>query len=404
MFLTSFIIFVVLQNTVLASNCRQVIPIDGLFPNGSFTSPGWPNPYQPNKNCTWTISSLPGTYIKLTVTHFDLQDDIHCSDKVLIRPGNEAGVKLCAHNRDLPFVAYSSNNHFDVHFIADGTTVSQSTGFKAEYVVLQASCPPSNLDGLSGRIVSPNFPDYYPSTMCCEYNITVPLGYQVELNFSTFDLEDSYDCTNDYVTVDDLSNQHSIWVLCGVLRSDGNMLSYRSRGRSMLVTFVSDDDVIANGFEAKFTAMQETLSFSITSSYVSPTNMVFTHTTTSMFSSKSHEITKSTFELVAPSKTSTCKPVMTPSPTVALRETEFLGGTYRSIPNHTIKGHSIRKLSTSSQIACVLLCQQSSKCKSVTYLYVSQSSGLCTLHKTNIRETPGSIVAESHVIYYELIT
>lgn len=122
-----------------ASNCGQVIPIDGLIPNGSFSSPGWPNPYQPHKNCTWTISGLKRTYIKLTVTHFDLQDDPHCNDMVLIRPGNEAGVRLCAQSIDVPFVAYSSNNRFVVHFIADGTTVSQSTGFRAEYIVLKGN-------------------------------------------------------------------------------------------------------------------------------------------------------------------------------------------------------------------------------------------------------------------------
>jgi hypothetical protein len=83
---------------------------------------------------------------------------------------------------------------------------------------------------------------------------------------------------------------------------------------------------------------------------------------------------------------------------------DHIVGAYWSIPSHTIKGHSVRKLSTTSDITCVLLCQRTSICKSVTYLPMSQSLGLCTLHKTNMRETPGSFEARRHVIYFELIT
>jgi hypothetical protein len=41
-------------------------------PEGTFTSPGYPNAYTENVNCVWYISVQPGLRIRLTFTSFQL--------------------------------------------------------------------------------------------------------------------------------------------------------------------------------------------------------------------------------------------------------------------------------------------------------------------------------------------
>ncbi|XP_025032314.1 mannan-binding lectin serine protease 1-like [Python bivittatus] len=50
-----------------------------------------------------------------------------------------------------------------------------------------------------GEILSPSFPDSYPSDSEVTWNISVPDGFRVRLYFMHFDLEPSYLCEYDYV-------------------------------------------------------------------------------------------------------------------------------------------------------------------------------------------------------------
>ena len=54
---------------------------------------------------------------------------------------------------------------------------------------------------------TPGFPNTYPNNLNITWNIKAPPGYQIEIYFSDFNLEDSYDetmggaCAYDYVQV-----------------------------------------------------------------------------------------------------------------------------------------------------------------------------------------------------------
>ena len=52
-------------------------------PTGSFTSPGYPNPYDHRRVCEWKIVVPTGQYIQLTIETFDLESHSSCAYDVL---------------------------------------------------------------------------------------------------------------------------------------------------------------------------------------------------------------------------------------------------------------------------------------------------------------------------------
>ncbi|TFJ95815.1 glyceraldehyde-3-phosphate dehydrogenase [Platysternon megacephalum] len=55
---------------------------------------------------------------------------------------------------------------------------------------------------LFGEITSPNYPKPYPNNNISTWDITIPKGFVVKLNFWQFDLQPSESCLSDYVKGD----------------------------------------------------------------------------------------------------------------------------------------------------------------------------------------------------------
>lgn len=47
-------------------------------PEGSFSSPSYPNAYPANKECVYTINQSPGSVVTLSFTAFDLEGSTNC--------------------------------------------------------------------------------------------------------------------------------------------------------------------------------------------------------------------------------------------------------------------------------------------------------------------------------------
>uniref|UniRef100_A0A3B3TV83 CUB domain-containing protein n=1 Tax=Poecilia latipinna TaxID=48699 RepID=A0A3B3TV83_9TELE len=52
-------------------------------PNGSISSPGYPNKYPDNRECIWYITTTPGSSITLTIHEFDVEFHDNCNYDVL---------------------------------------------------------------------------------------------------------------------------------------------------------------------------------------------------------------------------------------------------------------------------------------------------------------------------------
>lgn len=71
---------------------------------------------------------------------------------------------------------------------------------------IEAAPSVKNLTGSFGSFSTPNFPAVYEDNLDLEWDIKVRAGYQIKIQFTTFDLEDSYEplegaCIYDYVKV-----------------------------------------------------------------------------------------------------------------------------------------------------------------------------------------------------------
>ncbi|XP_065428854.1 complement C1r subcomponent-like [Chrysemys picta bellii] len=102
---------------------------------------------------------------------------------------------------------------------------------------------------LFGEITSPNYPKPYPNNNISSWDITVPKGFVVKLNFWQFDLQPSESCLSDYVKI--TADKKDLGQHCGQLGSaTGNHPGVRdfvSKGNWMRLMFHSDFSNEDNG-------------------------------------------------------------------------------------------------------------------------------------------------------------
>ncbi|XP_028568591.2 complement C1r subcomponent [Podarcis muralis] len=117
---------------------------------------------------------------------------------------------------------------------------------------------------LFGEVRSPNYPKPYPNNNESTWDISVPKGFRVKLNFWQFDLEPSEDCTYDYVKI--TANKKDLGRYCGQQDSStGNHPRGKdilSAGNRMRLLFHSDfsneengTNVFYKGFQAYYQAV-----------------------------------------------------------------------------------------------------------------------------------------------------
>lgn len=99
----------------------------------------------------------------------------------------------------------------------------------------------------SGTIFSPSYPENYEPNLSCTWSVLVDDESQIAISFNEFELENSAECSADYVIVKDGVSENSevLGKYCGTavpmhLLSSGNVLS---------VTFRTDSVRSAKGFE-----------------------------------------------------------------------------------------------------------------------------------------------------------
>ena len=81
--------------------------------SGSIFSPEFPESYQPNLDCTWTVQVQYPSLVSLTFNEFELEDSVGCiSDYVIVRDGHSQTSpvlgKYCGTN--VPVYIISTNN------------------------------------------------------------------------------------------------------------------------------------------------------------------------------------------------------------------------------------------------------------------------------------------------------
>ncbi|GBP07549.1 Cubilin [Eumeta japonica] len=174
--------------------------------HGYIRSPGWPNNYDHNRDCTWTITLPVGQQVLLNISTFNLEAPVRrkCDfgDYLEIRNGPSETSPLVGRycGTTIPKRIISFGNSLFLHFHSDYNI--GGNGFNIEWDGSISGCG-GMLTGSSGSISSPNYPQPYGRNANCRYSVVVNPGSRVKFSFSDLDLENTINCRDDYVQIFD---------------------------------------------------------------------------------------------------------------------------------------------------------------------------------------------------------
>ncbi|XP_037693302.1 cubilin [Choloepus didactylus] len=216
---------------------------------GSFSSPGYPGRYPPNRECIWFLHAAPGSSIRLTVHDFDVEYHASCSFDVLEVYGGPDFhaprlAQLCAQGSPpMPLQLASTGSELALRFKTDSSI--NGRGFNASWQAVPGGCG-GVFQVPSGEIHSPNYPSPYSSNTDCSWVIQVERNHRVLLNFTDFDLDPQDSCIVAYDGPD--STAARLARACGRQRPP----PITSLGSSLFVRFQAGASRQSRGFRAHF--------------------------------------------------------------------------------------------------------------------------------------------------------
>ncbi|CAH1274042.1 BMP1 [Branchiostoma lanceolatum] len=244
--------------------------------SGSFTSPGWPDPYPLSTNCTWQINVDPGKFVLIRFVEFDLEHGGRTCiwDSLRIHDGPNMSAPMIANlcgssvgpvitTGSSAFVVFHSDESvtdsgFFANFTAWNDTFTQPSAppystFATTTPATSLNCGnPTVLSGNIGSFTSPGYPGNYPNNAYCSWQISVNTSEVIAIRFNAFDLEFSgSSCPYDYLAIYDGSSTAASRLarLCG-----SSAQTIYTTGRNAYVVFRTDGSVTGSGFSANFTA------------------------------------------------------------------------------------------------------------------------------------------------------
>ncbi|KAK0071942.1 hypothetical protein PV325_012125 [Microctonus aethiopoides] len=219
-------------------------------PQGKFTSPGYPSPYPTDIECEWLIEVDHGHSVEIFFDEVNTEKANGCNyDKVEIYGGEDITApklaSFCHTNGPVNFT--SSNNKMFIKFISDISVAGR--GFSANYKAVPLRCG-GNFQADQGFIHSANYPKNYPNSQNCEWFIQVDKNHAINFTFIDFDIEDTTNCTDDYVKIFDGPTRNDVEL--GTFCTNVLPPSIISSGNVLLVVMRTDNLISAKGFKAQF--------------------------------------------------------------------------------------------------------------------------------------------------------
>ncbi|XP_017269603.1 cubilin [Kryptolebias marmoratus] len=222
--------------------------------SGVVQSPGFPGSnYPDSSSCEWYFEGPTGHYLTLSFENFNLQDSPGCTaDFVEIREYNASGSVLSRHcGNNLPASVDTSDSFAYVKFVSDNSI--NAAGFKLSFEASIEACG-GQLNAPSGTISSPNYPNLYPHSRVCRWELVVTPGRRVTLTINDMRLEGSgTSCVYDYVDVLNglAADAPRLQRFCGTV-PEGTQV--RSSGNTMAIVFRTDASVSSGGFMATYSS------------------------------------------------------------------------------------------------------------------------------------------------------
>ncbi|XP_078598285.1 neuropilin-2-like [Branchiostoma floridae x Branchiostoma japonicum] len=214
---------------------------------GTATSPNYPNNYNTDETCEWTINVPEGSLVLLTFDSFQIEG--HFDTFKIYNGGSDRAALLHSFSGDtIPDPMTGTTNQMFLRFTSDGSTTYP--GFQFSYTATDTQVCGGTLSApLGGTVTSPNYPGYYPNYATCHWTITVPEGSIVLLTFDSFEIE----LGNDFLYIYDGGSDSRLrsWSFSGEFIPDPII----STSNQMILLFTSDRyDDDDPGFQASYTA------------------------------------------------------------------------------------------------------------------------------------------------------
>ncbi|XP_034610296.1 membrane frizzled-related protein isoform X2 [Trachemys scripta elegans] len=274
-------------------------------PEGSLSSPRYPAPYPPNTLCIWRIQVEDGLAIQLKIESLSLEgtrwclfDRVELYEELGVASGSPWGGTSRFCGDVAPPTINTNSNRLRVTFVSDNSV--GALGFTAHYRAIlpsdkscawdeffcdqglclrlglvcdgfhdctdksdEANCSSrhkecgGSLTSLEGQFSTPSHPQPYPHQQLCLWQIAVPVGHVIDLQFHNFSLESQEDCTFDFVEVHDSAGTDAPSLLGRFCGSQLPPVLTSSR-HVMTVLFMADEGVAEDGFFATYRARNAT--------------------------------------------------------------------------------------------------------------------------------------------------
>ncbi|XP_067326675.1 cubilin [Anolis sagrei] len=165
---------------------------------GYLKSPGWPNKYPNNLDCTIILRSPRNHTISLFFHSFNVEGFGCVHDFLEVRNGSDASSPLLGKycGSTLPNPVFPKNHVLYLHFRSD--ILSSYEGYEITWTSSPTGCG-GILYGETGSLASPEFPASYPNHTDCEWTINAPKGRAVTVHFAFISIDDPGDCINNYL-------------------------------------------------------------------------------------------------------------------------------------------------------------------------------------------------------------
>ncbi|KAK3892747.1 hypothetical protein Pcinc_003437 [Petrolisthes cinctipes] len=197
----------------------------GLYTSshGSIHSPNYPDQYNSNADCVWTITVNPLHVVELNFTHFDVEHEANCTyDNITVYDGADTSGPVLLHHcgTTLPETAFvrSTSNSITVRLITDENI--RGRGFYATYATGCGARLEVGVEG-AGELTSPHYPSPSPGSINCSWHLHAPQGYRVYLHVVHMNIESRFpindNCTLDYLAIleGDLWDSPEVGRYCG---------------------------------------------------------------------------------------------------------------------------------------------------------------------------------------------
>ncbi|XP_004455380.2 ovochymase-2 [Dasypus novemcinctus] len=211
--------------------------------------------YESNQLCVWTLRVPEKMHVLLNFSSLDMESCYHNYMSIYSLEDRLIG-KFCG--EALASSVLIGTNSIRLKFLADAT--DYATGFNLTYKALKPNyLPDSGCSFLTvlfeeGLIQSLHYPAKYSDMTDCNWIFQAPKHYLIKLSFQSLEIEESGDCTSDYVIVyKDIERKKEIARLCGFVVPDPVL----SSSSVMLIDFQSDENVTFRGFQATVSFIPE---------------------------------------------------------------------------------------------------------------------------------------------------